>query len=102
MTARGLSPRCCFATPSAEDISQPIDHDGREHIGCVPTQLAPDYFGQMFRLAGGERLDGIVYRSAEHAGEKAFALYRLDEQRIDAEDESGANALLSFGAVAHP
>ncbi|NML05961.1 HEPN-associated N-terminal domain-containing protein [Sphingomonas sp. G-3-2-10] len=98
---QGLIHTLRFLHAFAEDISQPVDRDGREHIGYVPTQIVTEYFRRMFRLAGGQRLDGIIYRSAKHVGEKAFVLFCENEQCIDTADEPGAETLLRLVAVAH-
>jgi len=90
-----------FLHAFAEDISQPIARDDREHIGYVPTQIVTEYFRRVFLLPDGKRLDGMIYRSAKNPGERAFVLFCENAQCIDATDEPGEEALLRLVAVAH-
>jgi len=57
------------------DICQPVQKDGREHISYVPSQVASEYFAQLFKTPDGARLDGIVYPSAVSLGNVNVALF---------------------------
>lgn len=69
-----------FLHAFARDIVQPIARDGREHIEYVPTQVVTEYFRRVFRNAGGEPIDGIIYQSSRQGGDKAFVLFCENEQ----------------------
>ena len=90
-----------FLHAFADDISQPIARDGREHIEYVPTQIVTEYFRRVFRLADDRRLDGIIYRSAKLPSEKAFVLFCENAQCIDPADEPSEEAVLRLTAVAY-
>lgn len=90
-----------FLHEFADDISQPITRDGREHIEYVPTQIVTEYFRRVFRTPDVRQLDGIIYRSAKRPAQRAFVLFCENAQCIDAGDEPSAEALLRLVAVAH-
>jgi hypothetical protein len=98
---QGLIHPLRFLHEFAEDISQPIARDGREHIDYVPTQIVTEYFRRVFRTSDGLQLDGIIYRSAKNPAERAFVLFCENAQCIDAADEPRTEALLRLVAVAH-
>jgi hypothetical protein len=54
-----------FLQQFVEDITQPVIHDGREHIDYVPTQILTEYFRYQYQLPEKGQLDGIVYPSAQ-------------------------------------
>lgn len=90
-----------FLHAFAADISQPIARDGREHIDYVPTQIVTEYFRRVFKLDGGQRLDGIIYRSSRNPHAKAFVLFCENGQCIDPAAEPTESALLRLVGVAH-
>jgi len=98
---QGLIHSLRFLHAFAADISQPIARDGREHIEYVPTQIVTEYFRRVFRLADGQALDGIIYRSAKNAGANAFVLFCENAQCIDAGEDARAETLLRLIAVAN-
>lgn len=53
-----------FIYDFVDAISEPVEHDGSEHIEYVPTQVISEFFAQSFTYARGRRLDGIVFPSA--------------------------------------
>jgi hypothetical protein len=53
-----------FLEAFVDDITKPVQHDGREHIDYVPTQIVTEYFRHRFRFFDGAPLDGIIYPSA--------------------------------------
>src|SRR5689334_1893552 len=56
--------RVLFLKAFAESISQPVMHDGREHIDYVPSQIVTEYFRHVYRTDEGRQLDGIIFPSA--------------------------------------
>ncbi len=58
-------------------ISQPVNHDGSEHIEYVPTQVISEFFAQAFRYAKGRSLDGIIFPSAPVQGAKNLVLFPI-------------------------
>jgi hypothetical protein len=57
------------------ELSRPVAGDGREHIDYVPTQVASEYFRQVFRCEDGRPLDGLLYLSAKNPPHAACVLY---------------------------
>lgn len=53
-----------FLHDFAEELSQPVRHDGREHIEYVPTQVVTEYLRWIPLLP----LDGLAYTSAQNGG----------------------------------
>jgi RES domain-containing protein len=65
-----------FLRGFVEDISQPVQKDGREHIDYVPTQVLCEWFAQVYRSDDkAMRLDGIQYPSAVMPGGKNIVLF---------------------------
>lgn len=56
-------------------ISQPVTHDGSEHIEYVPTQVLSEFFAQAFTYAKGRALDGIMFPSALVQGAPNLVLF---------------------------
>ena len=53
-----------FLHKFVEEISKPIEHDGREHIEYLPTQVVSEYFSQVFKWGARKRVDGLIYSSS--------------------------------------
>jgi hypothetical protein len=56
--------RIRFLREFSKSVSQPVIHDGREHIDYVPAQILTEYFQHEYRTRDGKRIDGIMYPSA--------------------------------------
>jgi hypothetical protein len=56
-------------------ITQPVQHDGREHTEYVPSQIVTEYFRFRYRLPDDTRIDGITYPSAQHAGGRSIVVF---------------------------
>ena len=54
-----------FQKHFVENISQPVIHDGKEHIDYVPTQILTEYFRHRYTGPDNLRIDGIIYPSAQ-------------------------------------
>lgn len=68
-----------FLYSFVHEIQRPIEHDGYEHIGYVPTQVVSEYFAQVFRFGASCRIDGIVYPSSINQGGKNLVLFPDNE-----------------------
>jgi hypothetical protein len=82
-----------FMRAFADDLAEPIQRDGREHIDYVPTQIVSEFFRLRFNLPGGsangicfkssKQVDGICvclfFKNKEFAGECPRAPFRLLE-----------------------
>lgn len=92
-----------FLHAFAEDLAKPIARDGREHIEYVPTQIVTEYIRRVFEGPDKAHPDGLVYRSARHAGGKAFVLFCENSQCVDpgAEKAPWEEPLVSLQAVSH-
>lgn len=64
-----------FLYAFVEEISKPIEHDGREHIEYIPTQVVSEYFSQAFQYGGGKRVDGLMYPSSVIGGGKNLVIF---------------------------
>jgi hypothetical protein len=92
-----------FLRAFAQDIAQPIAHDGREHIEYVPTQIVTEFFRRVFQPADGSRLDGLIYRSSRQPGAKALVLFCENAQCVDpgVEERRWKEPLLRLDHVVH-
>ena len=72
---RDLRDGIMFLHDFVDDLVQPIDRDGREHIDYVPTQVVTEYMRHRFRTEDGMSLNGIFYKSAKSSGGTACVLF---------------------------
>jgi hypothetical protein len=56
-------------------ITQPVQHDGREHTEYVPSQIVTEYFRHRYRFADKSQLDGLVYPSAQRKGGQSAVIF---------------------------
>jgi hypothetical protein len=54
-----------FLRQFVESITEPVEHDGREHIDYVASQIVTEYFRHRYRMDKKIALDGIIYPSAQ-------------------------------------
>ncbi len=64
-----------FLEEFVKSITLAVQHDGREHIEYVPSQIVTEYFRHRYALVDKSRLDGIVYPSAQHKRGKAIVIF---------------------------
>ena len=69
----------------ADDISQPVQRDGKEHIGYVATQVVTEFFRHIYKTSDGSKLDGIIYRSSKNNGKAACVIFCENNQVCDKE-----------------
>ena len=74
-TSRHERDKIRFLHAFAESITQPVMHDGREHIEYVPTQILTEYFRHEYRTHDGQRLDGIIYPSTKQRTGKNVVIF---------------------------
>jgi hypothetical protein len=67
--------RLMFLHHFVENITQPVTHDGREHIDYVPTQILTEFFRYRFHTEGNAQLDAIVYPSAQRKHGKSIVIF---------------------------
>lgn len=58
-----------------QSITQPVSHDGKEHIDYVPSQIVTEYFRHAYRLPENRRLDGIIYPSAQRPRGRSIVIF---------------------------
>ena len=63
-----------FLSEFVEQISLPIQKDGREHVEYVPSQVVCEYFALVYKR-NGQHLDGLVYPSAVRRGGRNIVLF---------------------------
>jgi hypothetical protein len=64
-----------FLREFVESITLPVQHDDREHIDYVPSQIVTEYFRHRYTLPDKSRLDAIVYPSAQHVRGRAIVIF---------------------------
>lgn len=80
--------RVLFLKAFAGSISQPVVHDGREHIDYVPSQIVTEYFRHVYRADDGKQLDGIIFPSARvRKGQNVVIFASSDDLRPVSEKE---------------
>jgi hypothetical protein len=72
---RDLLDGIVFLHEFVENLAQPIDRDGREHIDYVPTQIVTEYTRHRFRTQNEQQLHGILYRSSKRPTGVACVLF---------------------------
>jgi hypothetical protein len=70
-----------FLNYFAAEVSKPIAGDDRIHVEYIPTQVITEYFRTEF-LHGGQRIDGIRYRSARHADHCSLVLFATQDDLV--------------------
>jgi HEPN/RES N-terminal domain 1/RES domain len=90
-----------FLHSFAHDISKKINHDGREHIEYVPTQIVTEYFRRVFRTKINQPLDGVIYRSSRISDRRAFVIFCENQDCIDPNTKPKGNHLLRLTFVEH-
>jgi hypothetical protein len=67
-----------FLRHFVDSITKPVSFDDKVHIDYVPTQIVTEYFRQHYRIRDNQRLDGIIYPSAQCKGRSVvvFASHR--------------------------
>jgi len=66
------------------DVSGPVDHDGREHIDYVPTQVVAEYLRVAFRDEDGESIKGVAWESSKLPGTRNVVLFADARACVDA------------------
>jgi hypothetical protein len=64
-----------FLHEFVKSITQPVEHDGREHIEYVPSQIVTEYFRHRYHPDENSTLDGIVYPSAQRRGGRSVIIF---------------------------
>jgi RES domain len=62
---RDLRSKLKFMRAFADDLAEPIQRDGREHIDYVPTQIVSEFFRVRFLPPAG-MINGICFKSSKH------------------------------------
>jgi len=78
-----------FLREFVESITLPVQHDGREHIDYIPSQIVTEYFRHRYILADKSRLDGIVYPSAQKKHGRAIVIFASQADLDPNPDEWG-------------
>lgn len=86
-----------FLHTFAEEVSKPIERDGREHIEYVPTQVLTEYFKTQATFEG-ERIEGISFTSSR-TGRRNYTLFMTRGQMESSDAAGGVGPLLRFEQV---
>jgi HEPN/RES N-terminal domain 1/RES domain len=68
-------PALKFLHEFRKDIAKAIKRDGSVHFEYTPTQVVTEYFRQVFRVEGKQKLDGIRYPSSKGKGGNLVLFY---------------------------
>lgn len=77
------------------DLIKPVELDGREHIEYVPTQVFTEYIRQSFPA----RLDGMIFPSAQGAGDNVVLFYDNEFVKDEGEATDYTRLVLVAGSV---
>lgn len=77
-----------FLQSFIDDLTLPVELDGREHIDYVPTQVFTEYF----RYAFPDRVDGLMFPSAQGPGNNVVLFFGPD-LCADEADQNGPTRL---------
>lgn len=64
-----------FLRKFIQDLSQPVERDGKDHIEYIPTQIITEYIRFFFSKSRKLKVGGIIYSSTRHEGKKACVLF---------------------------
>jgi hypothetical protein len=67
--------RLLFLKKFVDSITEPVAHDGKEHIDYVPTQILTEYFRYRYRANDKSRLGGIIYPSAQRKHGRSIVIF---------------------------
>lgn len=84
-----------FLGEFVKSITAPVEHDGREHIDYVPTQILTEYFRSLAKGTDGASLDGIVYPSARRPKGHSIVIFAPHDE-LDPEQARGEGPLLKL------
>lgn len=85
-----------FLRSFVEDVSTPIDKDGREHIEYVPTQIFTEYFRYLFRDIDDNEIHGILYPSSKNRRGICCVLFFTDKDCSSSTDKNHDKKWLSL------
>jgi hypothetical protein len=71
-----------FLSRFVEDLAEPIQRDGCEHIEYVPTQAFTEYIRWMTKTSDGQPIYGIRYRSSRN-GKICYVLFCEQDECVD-------------------
>lgn len=71
-----------FLENFANEISKPVQENGREHIEYVPSQVVSEYFALLLKSRHGKNLDGVAYRSSIRPNGCNLVLFPSDRTLI--------------------
>lgn len=72
-----------FLRKFIQDLSQPVEKDGKDHIEYIPTQIITEYIRFFFSKSRKLRVGGIIYSSTRHEGKKACVLFMDSKECLD-------------------
>lgn len=68
-----------FLYDFVDEISRPVEKDGREHVEYVPSQVVCEFFAHAFRTSGNRHLDGLIYPSSIRSGGRNIVLFPVKD-----------------------
>lgn len=84
-----------FLAEFVKSITAPVEHDGRERIDYVPTQILTEYFRNLVKGPGGAPLDGIAYPSARRPRGRSIVIFASHDD-LDPDKSRGDESLLKL------
>lgn len=92
-------PALIFLHHFQEELSAPIERDGREHYEYVPTQIVAEYFRRVFR-DGDRRIDGLKFKSSRKGAGTCYCIFAAPDNCTDA-GVIGSKHMLALQSVKH-
>ena len=77
-----------------EDVRMPVEHDGREHIDYVPTQIVTEFLRHGTTHEDLQGLEGIVYPSAQQPGGRSMVIFVSKDDLDPSRGGGGEDPLL--------
>ncbi len=90
-----------FLKEFADELTKPVERDGREHIDYVPSQIITEYFRHIYRTNSDEQLDGILYKSAKNKSKPSCVIFSENHQACDQKEKSKPEHILRLVKVEH-
>jgi len=64
-----------FLKDFIKDLSASVEHNGKEHIEYVPTQVVTEYFRYIFNETQDIKINGIIYPSSKRKGSNSCVIF---------------------------
>lgn len=84
-----------FISELVDEFRKPIERDGKAHVEYVPTQVFTEFVQHKLPSIGGNKIDGILYRSSKDEKQIAAVVF-ADNSECQSSEENGDHQLLGL------